>query len=48
VRYRIDHVQQLHVQPARKRPRKQTNSFLDPVLNDGLNRQYKITAVIKP
>jgi hypothetical protein len=26
---------------------KQTNSYLDPVLNDGLNHQYKVTAVIK-
>jgi len=27
---------------------KQTNSYLDPVLSDGLNHDYKISAVIKP
>jgi uncharacterized repeat protein (TIGR01451 family) len=44
--YRLDPVTLFWVQLAEVT--KQTTSYLDPVLNDGVNRQYKITAVIKP
>jgi hypothetical protein len=44
--YRLDPVTLFWVQLAEVT--KQTTSYLDPVLTDGVNRQYKVTAVIKP
>ncbi len=43
--YRLDPVTLFWTQIAEVT--KQTTSYLDPVLNDGLSHQYKITAVIK-
>ena len=44
--YRLDPVTLFWTQIAEVT--KQTTSYLDPVLNDGLNHEYKVTAVIKP
>jgi len=44
--YRLDPVTLFWTQIAEVT--KQTTSYLDPVLNDGVAHQYKITAVIKP
>ena len=44
--YRLDPVTLFWTQIAELT--KQTESYLDPVLNDDVARQYKITAVIKP
>jgi hypothetical protein len=44
--YRLDPVTLFWTQIAEVT--KQTTSYLDPVLDDGLGHQYKVTAVIKP